>query len=83
MSLLNVFRTTDIVLASCLKLHGYELKQIVCKGKQGTFVFVDVEQLVIEDFNCGRIHVDPVLFYGTVRQLSASVVRQITTGLSQ
>lgn len=76
--MLNLFRTTDIVLAACLKLHGSELQKIVCRGKQGTFVFVNIDPDLIDAFNCGRLSVEPVQFHGMVRQLSASVVRQIT-----
>jgi hypothetical protein len=76
--MLSLFRTTDIVLAACLKLEGFQLERIECRGKQGTFVFADVDPKVIDAFNCGRMVVEPTQFHGMVRQLSASVVRQIT-----
>lgn len=77
--MLSLFRTTDIVLAACLKLEGFLLQRIECRGKQGTFVFADVDPNIIDAFNCGRIVVEPVQFHGMVRQLSTAVVRQTTT----
>mgnify|MGYP001817929645 CR=1 FL=1 len=37
------FKTTDIILAACLKLNDVEMTRIELNGNKGTFVFVDVE----------------------------------------
>lgn len=78
--MLTIFKTTDIVLAACLKLQGYALTEIRCTGKQGTFVFADVDSNTIREFNCAHLLVEPVQFHSMVRQLSASVLRAISTG---
>lgn len=71
------YRTTDIVLAACLKLFGHLMESIEVEGRRGTFVFVDVPDGFIRDFNCGKIQVDPVSFHGMLRQLTTSVNRQL------
>jgi hypothetical protein len=71
------YRTTDIVLAACLKLQGFLMESIEVEGRRGTFIFSSVPDEVIKDFNCGKIKVDPVTFHGMLRQLSTSVTRQL------
>lgn len=71
------YKTTDIVLASCLRLLGHSIETIDVAGRRGTFVFMDVPPAIIEEFNCGKILVDPVAFHGMLRQLSTSVNRQM------
>lgn len=71
------YKTTDIVLAACLKLNGYALDGIDVEGRRGTFVFLDVDDSFINEFNCGKVRVDPVSFHGMLRQLSTSVNRQV------
>lgn len=71
------YRTTDIVLAACLKLDLHSLECIEVVGRRGTFVFKEVSEKFINEFNCGRVRVDPVAFHGMLRQLSTSVNRQI------
>ena len=70
------YKTTDIVLASCLKLNGYKLETIeVDVSGKGTFVFADVPDPFITDFDLGNILVEPVLFNNTLKQLTTSVRR--------
>lgn len=69
------FQTTDIILAACLKLAGYEIVTIEKKGSKGTFVFGSVDRKVIEDFDLGKCKVEPVSFNNTIKQLTTSVRR--------
>lgn len=71
------YRTTDIVLAACLKMLGFEMESIEVEGRRGTFVFANIPESTIMEFNCGKIRVDPVSFHGMLRQLSTSDNRQI------
>lgn len=69
------FRTTDINLASVLKLKGYVLADIERNGNKGTFVFLDVEDDDIKEFDLGKTLVEPVSFNNTIKQLTTSVRR--------
>jgi hypothetical protein len=71
------YRTTDIVLAACLKMSGHAMDSIEVEGRRGTFVFINVPGEFIKDFNCGKIQVDPVSFHSMLRQLSTSVNRHL------
>ena len=33
----KIYKTTDIILASCLRLNGYEMAEIEINGTKGTF----------------------------------------------
>lgn len=70
------YKTSDIVLASCLKLNGFELETIhVDPNGKGTFVFAGVENLFIQNFDLGKVLVEPVAFNNTIKQLTTSVRR--------
>lgn len=70
------YKTSDIVLASCLKLNGHELETIhVDANGKGTFVFGNVKEEFLENFDLGKVLVEPVLFNNTIKQLTTSVRR--------
>ena len=69
------YKTTDIVLAATLKLTGYNVLRIDVEGSKGTFVFEDVDKASLQDFDLGKITVEPVAFNNTIRQLTTSVRR--------
>ena len=69
------FRTTDIILAAVLKLNGFELDEIVRNGTKGTFVFTNVDDSVINEFDLGKSRVEPVVFNNAIKQLTTSVRR--------
>jgi hypothetical protein len=73
---LVTYETSDINLASCLKLEGYDLETIK-KGddNKGIFVFNDVDQSFIDRFDLGKLLVEPVAFNNTIKQLTTSVRR--------
>lgn len=80
----DVFKTSDIVLASTLKVLGYELVDIELNGSKGTFVFNNIPSNCIElqqtltDFDLAKILVEPVVFNNTLKQLTTSVRRKST-----
>jgi hypothetical protein len=76
---MDKFSTSDIVLASCLKLAGYELDHIDRDGNKGVFVFNAVDQQFIDDVDLGKHKVEPVQFNNTIRHLTTSVRRMLNS----
>lgn len=69
------YKTTDIVLASYLKLCGCSMLRIEKQGQKGTFVFSDVTTEQIGNYDLGKARVEPVAFNNTIKQLTTSVRR--------
>lgn len=69
------YKTTDIILAACLVLHGYEMTAIEKDGNRGTFVFKNVKHEYIGKYDLGLITVEPVTFNNTIKRLTTSVRR--------
>ena len=74
----ETYKTSDIVLASTLKVHGYALDDIELKGTKGIFIFLDVHQTFLNEFDLGKVQVEPVIFNNTIKQLTTSVRRMLT-----
>lgn len=74
----DIYKTTDIILAACLKINGYELDSIK-KGEtnKGIFVFRDVPKEFIADYDLGKLSVEPVTFNNAIKQLTTSVRRML------
>ncbi len=69
------YKTSDIVLASYLRLSGYEIVRIEKVGMKGTFVFVDVDDNHIQAYDFGRARVEPAAFNNTIKSLTTAVRR--------
>jgi hypothetical protein len=69
------FKTTDIVLASFLRVSGCTLANIDKCGNKGTFVFKDVDESLVSAYDLGQALVDPVQFNNTIKSLTTSVRR--------
>jgi len=76
--IITQYKTSDIVLASSLKVCGYELDSIELVGNKGTFVFGNVDKQILLDFDLGKMQVEPVFFNNTIKQLTTSVRRMLT-----
>ena len=74
---MNEYNTSDIILAACLKLNGYQMTSIERNGKKGIFVFNDVNDSFITEYDLGNIKVEPVAFNNTIKQLTTSVRRMV------
>ncbi len=72
---MNEFRTSDIILAACLKLNDVEMIKIELNGSKGTFVFGNVDQEYVDNYDLGKCHVEPVTFNNAIKQLTTSVRR--------
>ena len=71
----DFYKTTDIILAACLRLNDYDMVLIEKDGNKGTFVFADVDPDFITDYDLGKVHVEPVSFNNAINQLTTSVLR--------
>ncbi len=71
----DFYKTTDIILAACLRLNDYDMVLIEKDGNKGTFVFADVDPDFVTDYDLGKVRVEPVSFNNTIKQLTTSVRR--------
>jgi hypothetical protein len=69
------FSTTDIVLAAALKSIGYQVKAILKNGNIGTFVFDNVSDEIIDDYDFDRMLVEPVSLNQNIKTLTTAVRR--------
>lgn len=69
------FRTTDIVLAAVLRLSDVELIDIEINGNKGTFVFTNIDEEFIAQYDLGKCLVEPIAFNNMIKQLTTSVRR--------
>jgi len=72
---METYKTTDIILAACLRLKSYEMVTIEVSGNKGTFVFKDVGQDFVDEYDLGKLLVEPVAFNNMVKHLTTSVRR--------
>ena len=68
-------KTTDIALAAFLKAKGFTLEEISITGRQGTFVFSDVDTELVNQYFIGNALVEPVAFHNAIRQLTTACKR--------
>ncbi len=71
----DVYKTSDILLASCLKIDGHQMTAIEVEGNKGTFVFSRVPDQYLIEYDLGNLKVEPVSFNNMVMQLTTSVRR--------
>jgi len=69
------FKTSDIVLASVLRLNDIELINIEVLGNKGTFIFTNVDPEFLTQYDLGKASVEPVAFNNMIKQLTTSVRR--------
>lgn len=75
MSVHTTYNTSDIVLAATLKCHGYVMTSITINGNKGTFVFADVPNAFLMEYELGAVRVEPMTFNNSIKQLTTSVKR--------
>jgi hypothetical protein len=69
------FHTTDIVLAATLKLMGYHLGHIEKNGNKGTFFFDGVSDEVVNQYDLGKLLVEPIAFNNAIKALTTATRR--------
>lgn len=72
---MSEYKTTDIILAACLRLEGFQLASIEVVGSKGTFVFENVDSDFISNYDLGQVRVEPYAFNNMIKQLTTSVRR--------
>jgi len=68
-------KTTDIILAAVLRIKGYALNDIIIDNNKGIFIFVDIPEELITEFDLGQSLVEPVEFNNAIKTLTTSVRR--------
>lgn len=69
------FQTSDIVLAAYLKTCGLQLQDIIKNGNKGTFVFHNVDQQFIEEYDLGNSLVEPRALNNEIKSLTTAARR--------
>ena len=71
------YKTSDIILASTLKVNGYEMLSIEKSGNKGTFVFKNVKDNFLVEYDLGKILVEPIIFNQAIKSLTTAVRRMV------
>jgi hypothetical protein len=72
---MNNFSTTDIVLAAYLKVQGYKMSEILKNGNKGTFVFLEVEDEIVNQYDLGQSKVEPKALNYEIKALTTAARR--------
>ena len=67
--------TTDIVLAAYLKVKGFRLIEILKNGNKGTFIFLEVPDDIINDYDLGQASVEPKALNYEIKALTTAARR--------
>jgi hypothetical protein len=70
------YKTTDIVMAAFLAMHGHHVTIEVARSK-GTFTFTNIPRELVIDFTNGVSLVEPMAFALKMRQLISSVRQRV------
>ena len=70
-----IYKTTDIVLAASLVVHGFKMTSIETVGSRGTFVFESVDDDFLLQYDLSKCAVEPVAFNNAIKRLPTSVRR--------
>lgn len=71
---LDLYETTNIVLAATLVCHGCQVAHITLGGRNGTmgiFAFNGATQTMLAMFDQGRLTVDPTIFNMHMKRLTS------------
>ena len=73
----KTIETQDIVLAASLKVLGYQLDHLEKVGNKGIFFFSNVDEAVINDYDLGKLLVEPVAFNSAIKALTTASRRSL------
>lgn len=73
--MIEKFETSDIVLAAYLKTMSYKMLEIVKNGNKGTFIFANVKQQIINDYDLGQAKVEPKSLNYEIKALTTAARR--------
>lgn len=74
--MIQSFETADIVLAAALKVKGCILESMTKKGNKCTFIFVDVPDELISDYDYGKLLCEVQAFNSAVHALTTGCRRK-------
>lgn len=72
---MDKLETTDIVLAAYLKVKGFKMTEIQKNGNKGTFVFANVSDSVINEYDLGQAQVEPRALNYEIKALTTAARR--------
>ena len=67
--------TSDIILAAFLKVKGFKLVELVRNGNKGTFIFDNVPDTVIDEYDLGQALIEPKALNYAIKELTTSARR--------
>jgi len=67
--------TTDIVLAAYLKVKGYKMVEILKNGNKGTFIFENVPDDIINEYDLGESQIEPKALNYEIKALTTAARR--------
>lgn len=67
--------TTDIVLAAYLKVRSFKMTEILKNGNKGTFIFADVPENIINEYDLGQAKVEPKALNYEIKALTTAARR--------
>jgi hypothetical protein len=73
----KAFETQDIILAASLKVLGYRLDHIEKIGNKGIFHFINVDDEIVNDYDLGKLLVEPYAFNNAIRALTTASRRTL------
>lgn len=73
----KTIETQDIVLAATLKVLGYRLDHIEKVGNKGIFHFIEVDEVVVNDYDLGNLRVEPFAFNSAIKALTTASRRML------
>jgi hypothetical protein len=69
------YKTVDLNLGAALKVLGYKMTGIDVVGTRGTFIFANVDKEILNNYDLGKVLVEPISFNAAVKQLTTSCRR--------
>lgn len=73
----KTIETQDIVLAASLKVLGYQLDHLEKVGNKGIFFFSNVDEAIVNDYDLGKLLVEPVAFNSAIKALTTASRRTL------
>ncbi len=81
----HTYDTPDTILATCLILEGFTLREIIYNGAQGVFVFENNNSALteyVQKFQMLQVRVEPTQFQHAYRVMITRVMNRGQDGIS-
>ena len=67
--------TSDIILAAYLRVQGYKMIELTRNGNKGTFIFSEIPNEIINEYDLGRALIEPKALNFTIKELTTAARR--------